>query len=110
MSLRNDKEMRRLDMVFHGAEAAINDELLRAIGKIRHAMFKKPGGRIASALVAVVRRAAKHPAHGHLISSNCVSTVLFPTGEIVCDDHFVGYRRKEHLPHFVSSGNSFKHI
>ncbi|HYZ83315.1 MAG TPA: hypothetical protein VE621_02885, partial [Bryobacteraceae bacterium] len=71
--------MRRLDMVFHGAEAAISGDL-HAIGKIRRAMLQKPGARIPSALVAVVRRAAKHPMHGHLISLNCISTVPSEAG------------------------------
>src|SRR5204862_3593582 len=65
---RNKKKMNRLDLVFHGAEAAIDDDLTRIIGKMRRALFRKPGVRIASALVAIVRRAARHPMHGHLIS------------------------------------------
>jgi hypothetical protein len=111
MCLRNAKTQRRLDMIFHGAEAAVSGDLLRAIAKIRRAMFQKSGARIASALVAVVRRAAKHPIHGHLISLHCISTVHSATSpEINCDDHFVGYRRKKHLPHFVTPTASFKHV
>jgi hypothetical protein len=111
VALRNTKEMWRLDLVFHGAEAAINDELKQAIAKIRRALFRKPGSRIASALVAIVRRAAKHETYGHLISPNCISMVLSASSqEIMCDDHYVGERRKVHLPHFVSPTVLFKHI
>jgi hypothetical protein len=66
--LRNEKPMRRLDFVFHGAAAALDSDLVRAIAKSRSALFRKSGARIASAIVAIVRRAAKHPKHGHLIS------------------------------------------
>lgn len=109
--LRSEKEMKRLDLVLHGAEAAIDEDLRRAIQKVRRALFHKTGVRISSALVALVRRAAKHPMHGHLISSHCVSIVhTRGSREISCDDHFVGSRRKIHLPHFVSPSSSLKHI
>lgn len=111
MYLFNAKTPRKLDMVFYGAEPAISGDLLRAIAKIRRVMFRKPGARIASALIAVVRRAAKHPIHGHLISLNCTSSVLSANSPVInCDDHFVGYRRKGHLPHFVTPTHSFKHV
>jgi len=111
MDLRNEKKMKRLDMIFHGAEAAIDEELVRAIAKIRRALFRKSGARITSALVAVIRRAATHPRHGPLISPHCVSMVhTRGSAEIECDDHFLGQRRKTHLPHFVSASRSFKHI
>jgi hypothetical protein len=109
--LRNEKEMRRLDMVFHGAEAAIDEDLRRVIEKVRRALSRKSGARIASALVAVVRRAAKHSKHGQLISPHCVSMVQTRgSAQIAFDDHFLGQRRKAHLPHFVSPSGSFKHI
>jgi len=111
MKLRNDREMTRLDFIFHGAESAIDDDLKRIIEKTRRALFRKPGVRIASALVAIVRRAAKHKVHGHLISEHCISMVQSAaSGVIECDDHFLGNRRKTHLPHFVSPSVSAKHI
>lgn len=111
MDLRNEKEMKRLDMIFHGAEAAIDSGLVRAIAKIRRALFHKSGARIASALVAIIRRAAQHPKYGALISPHCVRMVhIRESPEIACDDHFLGQRRKTHLPHFVSPSMSFKHI
>ena len=109
--LRNDNVIRRLDFAFYGAEAAINDELTKVIMKLRRALFRQSGDRIASAMVAVVRRAAKHSQYGHLISPNCISVVHNrDSAEMICDDHFQGHRRKIHLPHFVSSTQTFKHI
>ena len=109
--LRTDKEMKRLDMIFHGAEAVIDGDLTRVIAKIRKAFFGRSGARIACALVGIIRRAAKHPTHGPLISLNCVSMVhTRGSSEIACGDHFVGQRKKVHLPHFVSPSGSFKHI
>lgn len=103
--------MQRLDVVFHGAEAAIDGDLVRAIAKMRAALFRKSGVRIASALIAFVRRAAKHPVHGHLISPHCISMVHTRASRaIACDDHFLGQRAKTHLPHFVLSSMSAKYI
>jgi hypothetical protein len=107
---RNERKMKRLDLVFHGAEAAIDEDLKKAIAKVRRALFLKSGNSIASALVALVRHAAKHPKYGHLISPNCIS-MIHANGwyQIECDDHIVGKRRKTHLPHFVSPFGAYKH-
>jgi hypothetical protein len=84
---------------------------VRAIAKMRAALFRKSGVRIAWALIALVRRAAKHPVYGHLISPHCVSMVHTTTSPVIaCDDHFLGQRPKAHLPHFVSASMSAKHI
>ena len=111
MALRTDKSMKRLDVIFHGAEGATDENLARVLRKIRRKFFLKDGTRISSALVAVIRRAAKHPKYGALIGPHCVSMVhMRDCAEIVCDDHFLGQRRKTHLPHFVSPTMSFKHL
>jgi hypothetical protein len=109
--LRNNKKMHRLDLILHGAEGAIDDELVQTIAKIRRGMFRKSGIRIASALVAIVRRAAKRATYGHFLGPHCISIVHTRASlEITCDDHFQGCRPTTHLPYFVSPSVSFKRI
>lgn len=87
-------------MLVHGAGAAVDQNLARAIQQIRRRYLKKSGPDIAKALVSLIRRAAKHPTVGHLISPNCVSAV-YQTSErnVLVEDHFAGQRRKQCLPH-----------
>jgi hypothetical protein len=103
--------MSRLDMIFNGAEGAVDKNLTRVVAKIRRKLFLKDGTRISSALVAVIRRAANHPKYGVLIGPHCVSMVhTRDCAQVVCNDHFLGQRKKVHLPHFVSPSMSFKHV
>jgi len=112
--LRNERRMKRLDMIFHGAELAIDESLTQAIAKIRRALFLKDGNRISSALVAIIRRAANHPKYGAFISPHCISMVQNrECPQIICHichDHFLGERSKAHLPHFLSPTMTVKDI
>jgi hypothetical protein len=108
--LRNANRMMRLDVILTGTEAAVDSALFRTIQKIRKGYFRKTGKEIAQALVAIVRRASKHPSAGHLISPHCVSSVHQAEGGVLVEDHFFGERAKQHLPHLVTPSVSFKHI
>ena len=109
--LRNDRPIKRLDILIHGAEAAVDRNLIRAIPKIRRRYLKKSGPEIAKVLVALIRRAAKNPSTGHLISPNCVSAVYQTSGQnVLVNDHFAGQRRKQCLPHFITPDVAYEHI
>jgi hypothetical protein len=98
--LRNNQPLSRLAFLIHGADKAISPELKTTIAKIRKQYFNRSAKKRNEVFVDVLRRASRHPIHGHLIGRDCMSTTItlsrFFTHYHPETDDSVAY-----LPHYV---------
>jgi hypothetical protein len=97
---RNDRPMRRLDFLIHGAEKAITPELKTAIAKIRRRYFNRSAKKQVEVFVDVLRRASLHRTAGYLIGRDCMSTTIMWRG-FFTDYHPANVDSLAYMPHYV---------
>jgi hypothetical protein len=105
-SLRNNKPMRRLDMIFVGTEAAIHGAVRTSIHKARSKLYRRRPKLILNGLVQIVRKAAADIRHGHFISKHCMGTFIEQSGQVCCFDCPASGSMVVSTPHQVSAGLS----
>jgi hypothetical protein len=106
---RNDKPLRKLDIMINGAEGTI-EAFGTAIPRIRKRYLRKNPGEIATVFVQLVRKAAGHLKYGHLVGKNCMSTVVNPTGDFLCQDYPEKSSPQRYMPHLISHSGIYKDI
>lgn len=106
---RNDRPLRKLDIMINGAESTIETFDI-AIPKIRRHYLNKNPAKIAAVLVQLVRKAADHPKYGYLVGRNCMSTVINPTGDFLCQDYPEKASPQRSVPHLILHNGIYKDI
>ena len=103
----NEQWRKKLDVMINGAEIAA-DVFEQYIPSFRKRFFNKPPQEISNASVQLLRMATQHPKIGHVIGKNCLSTIVTPDGEFVCNDHSEAARPQHNSPHFIGPDFSLK--
>lgn len=106
---RNDKPMRKLDLVINGREKA-TETLDKAIQKIRQRYLGKSQEKVMAVLVQLIREAAGHPKGGYMIGRNCMGVMVNPTGCFSCQDYPENDSPQQYMPHIILRGASYKDI
>jgi len=105
--VRNDKPMRKLDLMINGTENAI-ETFDAAIPEIRKRYLDKSPEKIVAVLVQLIRKAAEHPKVGYMIGRNCMSAIVNPTGDFSCQDYPEKDSPQQYMPHLILRGAVYK--
>ncbi len=97
---RNDRPMRKLDLLIHGAEKTITPEIKAAIAKIRRQYFGRTAEKQVEVFINVLGRASQNRKHGHLIGRDCMSTTITRRG-FLANYHPANADSLSYIPHYV---------
>ena len=108
--LRNEKRMRKLDLMFNGREDAIADTIGKIIPRVRRHFLRRSPDERAGILVDLVRRAADHPKLGTYIGKDCMSVIVQASGDFVSRYHPSSAEPVDCAPNLVSGGMLFSRV
>jgi hypothetical protein len=108
--LRNDRRVRKLDLIFSGREDAIDATIGRVIPEVRRHFLKRSPEERANILVDLVRRAADHPKVGNYIGKECMSVVVKPSEDFTARYHPLDRAPVHYAPNLVAQSMVFTRV
>ena len=108
--LRNEKTMRKLDLMVSGAVAAVTSDLVEAIKRIRKRFLARTPEERVNVLVQVLRRAANEREYGWLIGQECMGVIVAPEGRFQATFHPSSNAALSYMPHFVQHWMSVRDV